>query len=68
MVDGKFTQHILFTSATNVWADFWYLTIHAGIDPEFFIPNPIGEDGSDLSRSVLEVCACWTCSLTFFKF
>lgn len=26
-----------------------------GIDPEFFIPNPIGEDGSDLSRSVLEL-------------
>ncbi|XP_051182444.1 chloride conductance regulatory protein ICln [Lolium perenne] len=27
-----------------------------GIDPEFFTPNPIGEnDGSDLSRSVLEL-------------
>jgi hypothetical protein len=67
MVDGKVMQYILFIFATNVWAELWYLTIHAGIDPEFFTANPIG-DGSDLIPSVLEVCTCWIYAFTFFKF
>ena len=42
------------------------LTFHAGIDPEFFIPTPIGQNGGDgLSSSVLEVCFDWIDTVMF---
>lgn len=66
MVDGKFSQYILCTFSSVFWAELWLLTFHAGIDPEFFIPNPIGQNGGDdLSSSVLEVCIDWIDAVMF---